>query len=65
MVDDDTLYITHTYLQFRSNIFLANFEARPKIIAENNCCSVALQSGSEILEAEWIQPLGSPGTGDV
>lgn len=51
MVDDETPYITHRYLQFLSNILLAIFEAKPEIIAENNCCWVALQSGSEIPEA--------------
>ena len=65
MVDDESLYITHTYLQFLSKVFLAIFEAKPKCIAENNCCWVALQSGSEILDAEWIQPLRSTGTGYI
>lgn len=53
MIYGETFYITHTctHLQFLSNIFPAIFEAKPKFIAENNCCWVALQSGSEILEA--------------
>lgn len=57
MMGGESLYVTHTYLQFLSNIFLAIFEAKPKCTTKNNCYRVAMQSGSEILDAEWIQPL--------
>lgn len=58
--DDESLYVTLAAISFKC--ISSNFWSKHKCIAENNCCWVVLRSGSEILDAEWIQPLRSSGT---